>query len=129
MTGEKEAPSPESKWHIDSKLLIAQTARSMGLNCREEVAGGIASNKWRADVYIEYKERKIAIEIQHSPQTLVNYLKRQAAYTNSGVDAYWLLYRKRFNTITKAMFRYRYDNEPGYKENFHAQGSAFQMLK
>lgn len=120
--------SPESKWHINSKALISHTARSMGLNCKEEVSGGASPDKWRADVYIEFESRKIAIEIQHSPQTLRHYFKRQAAYEKSGVEAYWVLYEDRFRTLAHAMLRYKFENDPKFKENFFAIGHGYPMI-
>lgn len=120
--------APETIWHKTAKKLVTMTLEKRGIVCREEVQGRNADgSKWVADTYFEIHGRKIAIEIQHSPQTLDKYLKRQKIYKDAGVECFWLLYKDRFLTVTGAMGKHRLKYE--FNNEFPAKGSFYPCLK
>lgn len=94
--------APETIWHKTTKRLIIDELLKQGYRAVEEKQG----DKWIADVYLDLDGRKIVFEIQQSPQTLTTYLQRQNTYTNAGIETYWLLYKPRYETITKAIKKY-----------------------
>lgn len=84
------ATAPETKWHIEVKSLITKELALLGILCVEEKTGTSKDGKkWKADVYFEFNNRKIAIEVQHSYQHLKKYHERQKIYIDSGVECYW----------------------------------------
>ena len=103
--------APETIWHKTAKKIIVEELAKLGFNAIEEQGG----DGWIADVFVEIDGRKIAIEIQHSPQTLRVYTERQAKYSESKIEVYWLLYPPRYKTVTKAIGQYRWKNEFHYK--------------
>ncbi len=58
-------------------------------------------------MHFTHEGRNIAIEVQHSHQTLQDYLTRQTRYELDGVECYWLLYPKRYMTLARAIGKYR----------------------
>lgn len=107
--------SPEGIWHKETKLLVLNVLQQLSVAAQEEVSGGKTDNKWKADIYFELNDRRIAIEVQHSYQHLKEYLKRQSRYKSDGIEAYWLLYPARYMTITKSIAIYQVKNEFGGK--------------
>ena len=99
--------APETIWHNISKKIIVEEFSKLGFRAIEEQIG----NGWVADVYVELDGRKIAIELQQSPQTLKVYIERQKKYSEFQIEAYWLLYPPRYITIKKAIKHYRLKNE------------------
>ena len=73
--------------------------------------GGDPGHRWKADVYFEQGNQKVALEIQHSYQHYREYQKRQVRYMTSGVLCYWVLYKKRFVTLSKSIAKDRLRNE------------------
>lgn len=120
--------APETKWHKTAKMLIRTALEMRSLHCYEEFHGcGRDGKKWIADTYFEFQNRKIAIEIQHSYQSLENYFRRQDAYASVGVECYWLLYKDRFLTVTGAMGKNRLKHE--FNNEFPAKRSFYPCLK
>lgn len=109
------ATSPESIWHLNAKENIVRELGVQGINAFLEYSGGSDGGNWKADVYFENSDRKIAIEIQKSYQHLREYFKRQKRYALSGVEAYWLLYQPRYITLIKSLGKYKLKNEYGGK--------------
>ncbi|ABQ06700.1 competence protein CoiA family protein [Flavobacterium johnsoniae] len=99
--------APETIWHKTSKKIIVEEFSKLGFRAIEEQIG----NGWIADVYVELDGRKIAIELQQSPQTLKVYFERQKKYSEFQIEAYWLLFPPRYLTIIKAIKHYRLKNE------------------
>ena len=64
-------------------------------------------------VYVEVGHRKIAVEIQHSHQTLDEYLRRQKRYRSAEVECYWLLPGNRFITLGRSLYRHAIRKEFG----------------
>ena len=112
--------SPESIWHLKAKEDVCTILKSKNIPVELERTGNSPSGKWKADVYFECEDRRIAIEIQKSYQQLSNYLKRQEKYTEGGVESYWLLYKPRYMTLVKSLGKYRLKNE--YDGKFPPQG-------
>jgi len=107
------ATSPESVWHLKTKGDVCSVLNSQNISVELERGGKSPSGTWIADVYFEYKGRRIAIEIQKSYQQLNTYLKRQEKYKEGGVEAYWLLYRPRYMTLIKSLGKHRIKNDFG----------------
>lgn len=100
--------APETIWHQTGKMLVKTSLGKRGIVCQEERSGkNPDGSKWVADTYFEFNNRKIAIEIQHSAQTLEKYLKRQKIYKDAGIECFWLLYLERFLTLNRATANHR----------------------
>ena len=119
------ASAPETRWHLEAKALIVATMRSLGIDCDEEIFEG-GAQPWRADVLVKFGDRRIAIEIQRSPQHLKDYLRRQERYSMAGVECVWVLNEKNYHTLVKATGRKRLKEEFGGK--FPACGSIGPCL-
>jgi competence protein CoiA len=107
--------APETVWHVDAKELVAFNLSSMGIECEREKDGGHLGWNWIADIYFIVGGRQIAVELQHSPQTLKEYHRRQVRYEECGVECYWLVYGPRLHALIKAMAQWRIKNEFGGK--------------
>lgn len=82
--------APESSEHIYSKTLIARAAIEAGWNVTTERPGvSPAGEEWVADVFCEKGRAKLALEVQLSPQTDEETIRRQLRYMASGVRAAW----------------------------------------
>ncbi|MCC9063715.1 competence protein CoiA [Flavobacterium piscisymbiosum] len=110
------ATAPETVWHKTAKKFIINQLSKKGITAVEEKIGP----DWIADIYFESDDKKYAIEIQRSPQTLQTYLERQEKYNNSGVEAIWLLKHPRYKTVTKAIYHYILKND--YNNKFPSGG-------
>jgi len=85
--------------------------RDMKVECWLEKEGGDAGRTWKADVFLISAGRQIAIEIQHSYQSLAEYRARQMRYKRASVDAYWLVYPTGYTTLIKSMGKWRLKQE------------------
>ena len=89
--------APETFEHIFLKTRIAKIASSLGWNVITEKVGKTPEgDRWIADVFCTKGKAKIAFEIQWSPQTEIEFTKRQEKYSRSGVRTAWL-YKLRHN--------------------------------
>lgn len=81
--------APESAEHLLGKQLIAEAVQEAGWVALTEEAG-ISKNgeKWIADVLAVQGDKKIAFEVQWSPQTIEDTNTRQKIYKGSGVRLY-----------------------------------------
>lgn len=124
------ATAPETIWHKTAKALICSYLSRSGITAVEEHAS--PDRTWIADVYFETSGRKIAIELQHSYQSLPKYLERQRRYQAAGLESYWLLYPKRFETLCSSVGKWRIRNEFGGKlpaEGLFACSSELPFLE
>lgn len=101
------ATAPETIWHIEAKDLLFGALTNFGMNPRTEVSGGTGKDRWRADLYFEIDGRKIAIELQRSPQTLRKFEDRQARYARHNIECYWLVRLEVGLTLMRAIYKKR----------------------
>ncbi|MGJ7512672.1 competence protein CoiA [Variovorax sp. GT1P44] len=82
--------APESAQHLYCKQLIAEAAKAAGWTVTTERPGACPQGEeWIADVFCEQGNAKIAFEVQMSPQTHEETLRRQRRYRESGVRGAW----------------------------------------
>lgn len=72
--------------HLRTQKEIQETLESLGFDSKCEYRG----NGWRADVYAERGNCKVAFEVQLSPQSYKKTKERQALYLRDGINACWL---------------------------------------
>lgn len=105
------ATAPDTIWHIEAKDLVFGALKLFGLDPRSEAVGGTGKDRWRADVYVEMGERKVAIELQRSYQHLRDFVRRQERYARSGVECYWLVRHEVGRTLGKAIMTKHWKEE------------------
>ncbi|MBF8644601.1 hypothetical protein IRZ76_06635 [Pseudomonas pudica] len=105
------ATAPETVWHIEGKDLVFGALKFFGVKPRSEVPGGTAKDRWKADIYFEIGERKIAIELQRSYQHLRDYVRRQERYARYGVECYWLVRPEAARSLMKSIMNKRWKEE------------------
>jgi hypothetical protein len=78
----------ESADHVDAKLALVSALRETGWDVRTEQCGP----DWRADVLATSPngERRVAFEVQLSPQSYDETVARQWRFTAAGVEGVWL---------------------------------------
>lgn len=82
--------APESAEHLYCKALIARAAHDAGWTVTTERAGVSPDGEdWVADVFCEKGTAKLALEVQMSPQTHAETVRRQLRYKASGVRGAW----------------------------------------
>ena len=79
---------PETAEHLAAKAAIAEAARACGWIATVEYPA--PDRSWIADVLVERDGRRIAIEVQWSPQTEADFLRRQGRYEAAGLECFWL---------------------------------------
>ncbi len=89
---------PESAAHEMTKIWMVKALRDAGYSTAvvEKFGTTPGGESWEADIYFEAESRKIAIEVQTSPQSMEDYLYRTERYRRSDVKVVWLVrhYRK-----------------------------------
>ncbi|GGR30238.1 competence protein CoiA [Deinococcus ruber] len=94
-TGECSS-GPETAFHLQSKVIIAQAAEAAGWQAIVEASGQTPDGTpWRADVLCTKGKANVAFEVQRSPQTIAETAERQAIYERSEVRGLWLMTRHR----------------------------------
>ena len=81
------AGGEESLEHLELKSLVANAARTAGWNASLEYAA--PDRSWIADVMAEKDRRRIALEIQLSPQSPEEFQRRQQRYERAGIECLW----------------------------------------
>ena len=77
-----------SEEHLRAQKDLYDIFTSNGIYCELEYCFG---NKRRADVYVEYQDKKIVFEIQHSNITFQTILERNLFYADKGCSVIWML--------------------------------------
>lgn len=80
---------PETAEHHAAKLTLAAAARAAGWEAEVEAIS--PDRAWIADVLISRGVRKIALEVQWSPQAAAVFAQRTARYRDAGVGCVWFL--------------------------------------
>lgn len=84
------ATAPESAEHLYCKTLIARAAVEAGWTVTTERPGvSPDGEEWVADVFCEKETGQFALEVQLSPQTDEETIRRQLRYKASGVRGAW----------------------------------------
>jgi len=82
---------PESAYHMRGKEQLYKWLRSQGFHVKiEHYLPGI---RQRPDLFIEMKERQIAIEYQCASLSTEQLLKRTSSYWKAGIQIIWILGR------------------------------------
>jgi hypothetical protein len=77
---------PESELHLLAKMEIVKTCRELGYEAIPEFIG----DGWRADVLVQSPKWKCCFEVQVSPQSFQETIRRQEVYKNHNIRCYWL---------------------------------------
>lgn len=80
---------PETKEHLAAKAAIEEGARAVGWKATIEAPS--MDRSWIADVLAEKDGRKIAMEVQWSPQSPEDFSRRQQRYARDGVECIWFV--------------------------------------
>ena len=116
---------PESLWHLAAKDAVIKALLRFGANpVLEQVISDIQV-PMKPDVHFLWEGRMIAIEAQHSYQTLKEYLRRQQRYESCNVEGYWLLHPERYLTLSKALGRLKMKRDFG---NIQPASSFFAAI-
>lgn len=83
------AGGPESAEHLALKAAVEAAVEGCGWTATLEYAG--PQRSWIADVLAEKEGRRVAIEIQLSPQQPAEFVRRQERYKASGLECIWLV--------------------------------------
>jgi competence CoiA-like predicted nuclease len=76
----------ESEIHLLAKLEIVRACRELELQAIPEYVG----DGWRADVLVRHPKWKAAFEVQVSPQSFEETIRRQQAYKKDNIRCCWL---------------------------------------
>lgn len=97
---------PTSPEHEFAQVRMVKALRAAGFNARIEEPGSTpAGERWEADVFIDSADRKIAIEVQMSQQTMDEYERRSQKYLQSSVKVVWLVNSRHFENFTLGCLR------------------------
>lgn len=79
----------ESPEHLELKAILAQAARDRGWEAVLEYPAHDRS--WIADVMATDGRRSIALEVQWSPQSAEDFVRRQQRYAEAGLECIWFV--------------------------------------
>jgi len=99
----------ESIAHLELKNEIYQICKNEGWETRVEYDSG--DGDWRADVYTQRDDKKIAFEVQLTKIPLEILEKRDAKYRKLGFESYWILKNKAKYKLNDEC-GFEYDQEP-----------------
>lgn len=105
--------SAEGLWHLAGKRVVVGLGRDRGWNVTEEAAGGDGKGRWRADVLLEHKGMRVAVELQHSYLHLREFLHRQSRYERAGIHCIWMLPIDGYTRLARATGKARVAGEFG----------------
>lgn len=117
---------PESPMHLEIKAELVRGLRAAGYRAAPEQGGTSPSGEaWEADVLAEGEGRKVAFEVQLSPQTLEEYERRSLRYHASGVEVVWLIQGHHYHAFSDSLY-YR-DPARACRYPGHADFPAFPV--
>lgn len=94
----------ETKQHLELKHLAAAVGESEGWIATLEASEITPTGKrWIADVLLERDGRRVAVEVQWSPQSHDAYIRRQDIYAASGVEVVWMHRTKKLRPSARVM--------------------------
>jgi len=94
----------ETKQHQELKQLAAKVGEAEGWTASLEVSETTPQGKrWIADVLLERGGRRVAVEVQWSPQSHEAYARRQKIYAASGVEVVWMHRTRKLKPSAKVM--------------------------
>lgn len=88
MPGQAGSTEPETVHHVTAKRVVRDVAISRGWTA--EIEARHPDGIWQADVLVSRRGRRVAFEVQWSPQTVEEYAFRTDRYRESGVEVIWL---------------------------------------
>jgi hypothetical protein len=123
---------PTSPEHEFAQVQMVKALRAAGFTARIEEPGYTPSGeRWEADVFVKHADRKIAIEVQMSPQGFEEYERRSEKYIQSGVKVVWLVNSRHFENFTLGCCKRNgvtYPSGPIVNgEQFHRDFPAFPL--
>lgn len=123
----------ESPEHLLAKYTIACAIKETSWSVSTEVSGTNPDGEpWIADVLCDNGEKKVAFEVQLSPQNHDEYERRQQKYQESGIKCFWFK-KKRKNGPTLhddkelPIFLLDVSNPPSFLVNLNCRGSDKQI--
>lgn len=112
--------APESAEHLLAKLHIIEAVEGTDWIATPEQRGKSPDEEeWIADVLVEKDNKKIAFEVQWSPQTLDETIRRQKKYKESNVKGLWLLKQIQL-PISKSV--------PAFRLRLNKEANNFEVL-
>jgi len=96
--------APETAIHLRAKAAVAQAAQEVGWNATVEYAADDRS--WIADVLLEKDGHRVAVEVQWSPQSDVDFRRRQDRYETAGIECIWLVPQRNVKSVETALIPY-----------------------
>lgn len=91
---------PETAEHLTTKAVVARIARELGWEATIEAAA--LDRSWIADVLLEKNGRRVAVEVQWSPQSTFDFERRTARYEQDGIRCQWLVGPKNHDVKTSS---------------------------
>lgn len=89
---------PESEEHLRAKMEIVKSCREAGWAATPEARS--LDGSWRADVLAEHGRKRIAFEVQLSPQRRDETEGRQARYAADGIRGCWFVKARQIEPST-----------------------------
>ncbi|MCK3776682.1 hypothetical protein MZK49_08045 [Ensifer sesbaniae] len=121
--------APETEAHLRLKQIAVEVARKHGWDVKSEVTGTAPSGEvWIADVLAQKNTAKVAIEIQWSPQTNEETMRRQERYRQSGIRCLWLFRKPGFPVIEALPAAQVAEQNGTYHAHFSCQRMSVESL-
>ena len=79
----------ESLWHKYYKKQLAQRLQAVGYSAEMEVP--MSHKERRSDVWVDFRGKKVTLEVQSSLLSLQEVVEREADYAEEGGQVIWLL--------------------------------------
>lgn len=81
----------ESIFHVQAKATLVRWVAGLNLDVTVHAEGWSPSHERRADVMVAWRDgRRVAFEVQHSPLSVPEWMKRHQSYRDQGIVDVWL---------------------------------------